>query len=107
MTETISDFLVNTSIFLALLWGASAAGNYILFARTYRDPIHKLRIVKCLAHLSLAAMYVLTQYGGDWFLSYQRLYFRASLTFIVIVDILILFRVYESKRKAGLWTTPS
>ena len=76
----INQFVANTTALTSFL----CFGLAIALWRYGKELIGKrLVIIQSLSWTFLGVLYILSQFGGDWFLSYQRAWFRFAITIII------------------------
>jgi hypothetical protein len=69
-TTALTSFLCFGLAFAMWKYGKGLIGNKIVIAQSS-------------SWIFLGILYILSQFGGDWFLSYQRAWFRFAITAII------------------------
>lgn len=78
-------FLVNTSFLIGIIC-------FILAYQHASMPFKSSRI-EAGAWLFFGACYFLTQFGGDWFIQNQRIYFRLAVTGIAASRLIAIYHI--------------
>lgn len=75
------DLIVNTSYLNAIMIFGLV---YMIITKMHPAYTKSILYFYASSWAFLGVCYTLTQFGGDWFISYQRVYFRVAITWLIL-----------------------